>query len=365
MKIPLDLPNPGKKCRTEGTLRSGIKLEGQPEKVPVRAHDLCPTVAEWLGASKAQYAHTVRTKLFLLPDDQRDVVKKLTILPHTLIRVIDSPVAAIVLGRPESKRLIERRNEDLGLGSSPGKPEDVDHRIDEMLEAARMAGMSTKGLTRVENMVRENFREMWRTTLGKADVVSVPPLEIKIKGDIFQLPKPYMKRYSPAGIRWWREKMADLVRNGIFRPSNSGQLSHSNLVKKVLHGKVLPDDFQMVVDLRSLNKMIEDLDFPIPKLDEIIHLLQGVQFFTSADNTKGCWQFPLHEASKKYTGFVSPIGTYEHNRVPMGLKVAAAYYQRTMQRILGSLLFVHILQYIDDTLVFARNEDELLDALEK
>ena len=116
-------------------------------------------------------------------------------------------------------QLIERKNEDLGLGSSKGADIDIDHRIDEMLEAARMAGMSSAGLERAENMVREGHREMWRTTLGEDDVANVPPLELKIKGDIFTLPKPYMRRYSPAEIRWWREKMAGLVTNGIFRPT--------------------------------------------------------------------------------------------------------------------------------------------------
>ena len=127
----------------------------------------------------------------------------------------------------------------------------------------------------------------------------------------------------------------------------------------------VPDDFRMVVDLRNLNKLIEDLDFPLPKLDEIVHMLKGARCFASADNTKGYWQFPLSAASNKYTGFVCPVGTYEHNRVPMGLKVAAGYYQRTMQRILESMLYTHVLQYIDDTLLFARNEKELLDSMEE
>ena len=106
------------------------------------------------------------------------------------------------------------------------------------------------------------------------------------------------------------------------------------------------------------------MDFPLPKLDEVIHLLKGARCFASADNTKGYWQFPISDASKRYTGFVCPIGSYEHNRVPMGLKIAAAYYQRTIQRVLEGLLYSHILQYIDDTLIYAQNEDELLDVLE-
>ena len=49
----------------------------------------------------------------------------------------------------------------------------------------------------------------------------------------------------------------------------------------------------------------------------------------------------------------------------MGLKIAAAHYQRSIQRVLESLLYIHILQYIDDTLVYARNEEELLDSLDE
>lgn len=30
--------------------------------------------------------------------------------------------------------------------------------------------------------------------------------------------------------------------------------------------------------LRSLNKLIEDLDFPLPKLDEVVHLLKGANW---------------------------------------------------------------------------------------
>ena len=54
----------------------------------------------------------------------------------------------------------------------------------------------------------------------------------------------------------------------------------SNLVKKVLNGEVLPDDFRLVVDLRALNKLIKDIDFP---LDEIVHLLKDAKCFETAE----------------------------------------------------------------------------------
>ena len=49
----------------------------------------------------------------------------------------------------------------------------------------------------------------------------------------------------------------------------------------------------MIVDLRELNKIIEDPDFPIPKLDEVVHVVRGTRVFAKGDGTKGynnsCW----------------------------------------------------------------------------
>ena len=344
-----------------------LSLEGGPGKVKVNCLDLEPGVKKWLGNNKATYQHRIRTELYILPNGQRDVVGKLTILKPVVLRVVESPVAAVILGNPESNTLIERRYEDLEMAtnSTGNEEKDIDHRLDEMVEAARRAGMTNDGIRASEKMIRKQFRHIWRMTLGPDDYANVPPMKIELKGDVFNLPKPYMRRYTPAEIKWWREKMALHVKNGIFRPTNSGNLSPSNLIKKILNGEVLPDDFRMVVDLRELNKIIKDLDFPLPKLDEIIHLLHGAKFFAKADNTKGYWQFMLEEASKRLTAFVCPVGSYEHNRVPMGLKTAAAYYQRALQRVLEPLLYIHILQYIDDTLLYASTEEELLQCLEK
>ena len=75
---------------------------------------------------------------------------------------------------------------------------------------------------------------------------------------------------------------------GVFQPSNSSNLSPSNLVKKLLEGQVLTDDFRLVIDLRlrELNKIIEDLHFPLPKLDEVVHHLRGAKCFSKSDETK-------------------------------------------------------------------------------
>ena len=195
--------------------------------------------------------------------------------------------------------------------------------------------------------------------------MDLAPLEIKLKSDKFWLPKPYMRRYSESEMQWWKKTMKKMIRDGIFCKSSSNYLSPSNLVKKAEEGIVKVGKYRMVVDMRSLNKQIEDLDFALPKLDEIVHLLLNSKCFAKGDGTKGYRQFLMHILSRMYTGFTCPLGAFEHLRVPMGLKIAAAYYQRCMHTILGDLLLECVLQYLDDTLVYAKDEDALLDNLEK
>ena len=81
--------------------------------------------------------------------------------------------------------------------------------------------------------------------------------------------------------------MQEMIKNGIFQKSSSGYLSPSNLVKKAEEGIVKEGKYRMVVDMRSLNKQIKDLHFPLPKLDEIVYHLRGSACFAKGDGTKG------------------------------------------------------------------------------
>ena len=201
--------------------------------------------------------------------------------------------------------------------------------------------------------------------LGPKDFVDLAPLELKLTTEVFRLPKPYMRRYTAEELGWWKENMGKMLKAGLFQRTSSGQLSPSNLVPKSDEGVTKEKEYRMVVDLRELNKILEDLDFPIPKLDEVVHVVRGARFFAKGDGTKGYRQFLLDVKSRKYTGFTCPLGTFEHLRVPMGLKTAAAYYQRCMLTVLGSLLYNGVVQYIDDTLLYGGSEDELLDKLDE
>ena len=77
------------------------------------------------------------------------------------------------------------------------------------------------------------------------------------------------------------------------------------------------------------------------------------QFFAIMDLTKGFYQAPLSEESKKFTAFTCSCGLYEWNRVPMGLKGAPSFFQM----VLATIVFVGLIGGRDGPLItrFARD----------
>ena len=61
--------------------------------------------------------------------------------------------------------------------------------------------------------------------------------------------------------------------------------------------------------------------YPLSNINNILHNLGKGKIFSCFDLKKGFHQISLTEDSKALTAFVTPEGLYEHNVLPMGLKV--------------------------------------------
>ena len=82
--------------------------------------------------------------------------------------------------------------------------------------------------------------------------------------------------------------------------------------------------------------------------------------------TSGYHQMPMDPSSSWMTAFKTFMGVYQWDRVPMGVKPAANFFQKTMAtEVLMELLFQVCEVYIDDILVFGKTEDEYVNNLEK
>ena len=84
-------------------------------------------------------------------------------------------------------------------------------------------------------------------------------------------------------------------------------------------------------------------------------------FFSTMDANKGYHQFEIDERYRHLTAFTTQReGQWQFKRVPIGLQNAPAYFQRSMDSLLGRCHWQFCLAYIDDVVIWSRSWDEHL-----
>ena len=167
---------------------------------------------------------------------------------------------------------------------------------------------------------------------------------------------PY--RVSAPERRMIIEKVTEMLRQGIIRPSFSPWASPVVLVKKK------SGDYRFCIDYRRLNAVTKRDVYPLPRMDDVFDRLAGAKFFSSLDLMSGYWQVPVAEADRSKTAFITPDGLYEFMRLPFGLNNAPSTFQRLMDRVLARLKWQMCLVYLDDVLVFGKTFEEHQKRLE-
>ena len=131
----------------------------------------------------------------------------------------------------------------------------------------------------------------------------------------------------------------------------------------------------MCVDFRRLNKQLPEVKnmsggkgcislVSLPKIDKLYVKLQGYKVFSTLDLRSGYYYIGLSDSAKPKTAFVvSGMGKFEFNRVPFGLALAPAYFQRLINEVLTDCNFA--MGYLDDIIIFSKTEEEHLQHLEE
>jgi len=116
----------------------------------------------------------------------------------------------------------------------------------------------------------------------------------------------------------------------------------------------------LCIDYRALNKITTKNRYPLPKVEELMDRLHGVQYFTKVDLSSGYHQIRVKEADIHKTAFVSRYGPFEYMVMPFGLCNAPATFQRIMNHLLRDGLDQFALVFLDDILIYSRTKEEHL-----
>ena len=100
---------------------------------------------------------------------------------------------------------------------------------------------------------------------------------------------------------------------------------------------------RLVLDYRALNEYVGHMNWPLPNISPMIERIGALKpkKFAKFDMTKGYWQFGLAPAVRQANVFITWMGIFVWDRIPMGLQQAASYFQYCMLMIvLAGLAYV-------------------------
>ena len=184
----------------------------------------------------------------------------------------------------------------------------------------------------------------------------VDPLILNLK-DPDKLPRPMAhRRFSTQLQELIDAEVKRLLDAGIIRESLSRCSSELVMTKQ-------KDKWRMCVDLTEVNKTLEGIQHPLPNIRDILDSIAGKKFIGKMDLRSGYHQFLLDPDSCFLTAFRAGDKLYEYTRIPFGLKMAPAYFQSVMQKILGNLVGVSCFVYVDDIIVFGDTEEDFTNNL--
>ena len=208
----------------------------------------------------------------------------------------------------------------------------------------------------------KNNEDISRTKLVKMDTDTgdSPPVSSRP----YTLP---LKHYE-----WIQREIESLECASVITKSMSKWASPIVIVpKKSAPGE--PPKRRLCVDFRKVNKLQQEVItagktkgqisiHPLPKIDEMYAKLKGAKVFSTIDLRSRYHHIALGKSSRAKTAFVTPFGKYEFLMVPFGLAQAPAYFQLLMNKVLNGLKFA--MTYLDDIIIFSKNESQHLEHLE-
>ena len=167
--------------------------------------------------------------------------------------------------------------------------------------------------------------------------------------------KEHFRCIPPPLLDKVREHIDEMLEAGAIRPSNSPWCNVVVLVCKKDGGLCF------CIDFRKLNAKTKKDSYPLSHIQETLDSLVGARVFLMFDIKSGFWEIMMDEDSKQYTAFtVGNLGFFECERMPFGLCNVPA---SLMQNCLGELNLTYCLIYLDDVIIYAKDEGEHLNRL--
>jgi len=98
--------------------------------------------------------------------------------------------------------------------------------------------------------------------------------------------------------------------------------------------------------------------YPLPRIDDLMDQLVGAEVFSKIDLRSGCHQIRVKVGDISKTAFRMRYGHYEYSVMPFGVFNAQGVFMEYMNRIFHPFVDRFVVVFIDDILVYSKEEEE-------
>ena len=212
--------------------------------------------------------------------------------------------------------------------------------------------------TSIATLVKR-FRDVFRNKLPKG-LPMKRPIEYEI--DLIPGSEPVYRKQYRMSLKDSEEvdkQMGEQFEAGKLRKSVSAYNAPNLVVHK--EGSTKP---RVVQDERGLNAQTIKMKMTLPRIDDLFDRVRGSTIFSKLDLKAGFNQIRIAEKDVHKTAFSTSTGHYEWLVMPFGLCNAPAVFQSLMQMVLEDGLNKFVVVFIDDILIYSKDEKEHLQHLQ-
>ncbi|GJW68781.1 putative reverse transcriptase domain-containing protein [Tanacetum coccineum] len=220
---------------------------------------------------------------------------------------------------------------------------------------------SDKGVSRLKEKSKEKRLEDVPVTRDFPEVFPEelpglpPPRQVEFRIELVPGAAPVARapyRLAPSEMRELSIQLQELLEKGFIHPSSSPWGAPVLFVKKK------DGSFRMCIDYRELNKLTVKNRYPLPRIDDLFDQLQGSSVYSKIDLRSGYHQLRIKEEDIPITAFRTRYGHFEFQVMPFGLTNAPAVFMDLMNRVCKPYLDKFVIVFIDDILVYSKDEEE-------
>jgi hypothetical protein len=175
-------------------------------------------------------------------------------------------------------------------------------------------------------------------------VIELKPGTTPISRRSYQMP--------PNELAELKTQLQDLLAKGFIRPSSSPWGCPAIFIKKE------DQTLRMCVDYRPLNEVTIKNKYPLPRIDILFDQLTGARVFSKIDLRSDYHQIRIRPEDIPKTAFTTRYGLFEYLVMSFGLTNAPTHFTYLMNLVFMPELDKFVVVFIDDILIYSKNEEE-------